>query len=391
MSTRSERISHAFAARGSHDPRIKYGVPGIPKEDSGQQTLYDYSYTYDAVGNRTKKRDEVAQSDTNYTYNNMNQMTAAGNITYTYDDAGNMLTKVVNQQTTTYTWDFRNKMLKVDFPSGDDPVMRYEGDGLRVYKKMGATVTRYLYGQAEFAVRPPNSDGILFGVQPLLFETDGQGSKTGEYRRSSGGELISMKRGGTMSYYHFDHLGSTRALTNASETVTDTYKYDAWGEGTASSGSTANPFKFVGALGYYTDPDVGLLLLQGRWYSREAGRFVSVDPLHVGANLYLYAMASPLGHLDPTGLQGRTPLQCCLDDCDASMAGCAALCLVVFGSLVAACVVSCAIVCIITPPLCGGCMYVCYQLAVQALGRCLAACSVAWAACYGVCWLEYGA
>ena len=279
-----------------------YRLTRETKEDDQEEVIYDYSYEYDAVGNRTKRTDEETQSETDYTYNNMNQMTAAGNITYTYDDAGNMATKVVNQETTTYTWDFRSKLLKADFPSGDDPVMRYDGDGLRLYKKVGSTVTWFLHGQAEFVSRAPDSGGVLHAVQPLLFETDGQAAAIAEYRRSAAGELISMKRSGTASYYHFDRLGSTRALTGADETVTDTYRYDAWGETTASSGSSTNPFQYVGALGYYTDSGVGLLLLQARWYMREAGRFVGVDPLRSGTNVYLYAGGHPLLRVDASGL-----------------------------------------------------------------------------------------
>ncbi len=261
-----------------------YRLTRETKEDSGQQTLYDYSYTYDAVGNRTKKRDEVAPSDTNYTYNNMNQMTAAGNITYTYDNAGNMASKTVNQQTTTYTWDFRNKMLNVDFPTGDDPVMRYDGDGTRVKKVLGGTITKFLYG-----------------VGAVAFETDGLGNEAAEYRRNAGGGLIAMQRSGTLYWYHFDHLGSTRALTNTGETVTDTHKYDAWGNVSTSTGSTTNHCKFVGGFGYYADGDLGLSLLGARYYDAGSGRFVSLDPSRQGLNWYAYARGTPTRYVDPAG------------------------------------------------------------------------------------------
>jgi len=268
-----------------------YGLTRETKEDDQQSTIYDYSYTYDAVGNLTKRTDEETQTETNYTYNNVNEMTAAGNITYTYDDAGNMATKVVNQETTTYTWDFRSKMLKVDFPTGNDPVMRYEGYGLRVKKVVGATTTKYLYD-------------VNLGLPALLFETDGSDNEVAEYRRDVGGALIAMERSSTLYWYHFDHLGSTRALTNSSETVTDTRKYDAWGNTTASTGSTTNPFKFVGKLGYYDDGDVGLLL-SARYYNAASGRFVSQDSVKSdGGNAYWYAAGRPT---IAVALDGRRP------------------------------------------------------------------------------------
>ena len=98
------------------------------------------------MGNRTQKRDEVTEDETDYTYNAMNPMTAAGNISYTWDDAGNMATKVANQQTTTYNWDFRNKLVAVDFPEGDDVTLRYDGDGNRYKKTAGSTTAKLLPG-----------------------------------------------------------------------------------------------------------------------------------------------------------------------------------------------------------------------------------------------------
>jgi hypothetical protein len=59
----------------------------------------------------------------------------------------------------------------------------------------------------------------------------------------------------TTSYYHADALGSTCALTDETQTVTDRYEYDAFGEQRAHSGQTVNPFRFVGEMGYYYDVD----------------------------------------------------------------------------------------------------------------------------------------
>ncbi len=48
-----------------------------------------------------------------------------------------------------------------------------------------------------------------------------------------------MDRGGAY-YYVYDGLGSVRALTNSTGTVTDTYAYDAFGNTTHGIGSSPN-------------------------------------------------------------------------------------------------------------------------------------------------------
>ena len=67
--------------------------------------------------------------------------------------------------------------------------------------------------------------------------------------------------------YHFDALGRTRALTDSSEVVKNTYEYDAYGNVLSKTENVTNPYQFVAAYGYYADPDTGLLYLRARYYS----------------------------------------------------------------------------------------------------------------------------
>lgn len=119
--------------------------------------------------------------------------------------------------------------------------------------------------------------------------------------------IISERASGVSKAYHGDHLGSTRGLTNGSETVTDTCEYDAWGLGIASTGSTATPFGFAGGHGYQRDPDSGLMLLGARYYDPSIGRFISRDPIGYegGLNLYAYCNGDPVNAVDPDGEDWR--------------------------------------------------------------------------------------
>ncbi len=72
----------------------------------------------------------------------------------------------------------------------------------------------------------------------------------------------------------------------------------------ATTGSNANPFRYGGKFGYYTDTDTGLQLAGARWYSPNAFRWLSRDPIHYkpGDNLGGYVMGNPVKYADPSGL-----------------------------------------------------------------------------------------
>ncbi len=138
--------------------------------------------------------------------------------------------------------------------------------------------------------------------------------------------LISSNREGVKRYFHFDALGSTRALTDSSGNVTDTYEYNVFGVVEASSGTSVNPYRYVGQYGYYDDGAMGsssgLLLLGVRYYSPAHGRFWSWDPVP-NLNLYAYVNNSATMWVDPSGRD----IFDCMDWCHAEyledMAECA--------------------------------------------------------------------
>ena len=64
--------------------------------------------------------------------------------------------------------------------------------------------------------------------------------------------LVGENRSGQARQYHFDALGSTRALTNDSQAVTDTFSYDAWGNRVTSTGTGAIAQRWRGRFGWTT-------------------------------------------------------------------------------------------------------------------------------------------
>jgi RHS repeat-associated protein len=110
-----------------------------------------------------------------------------------------------------------------------------------------------------------------------------------------------------VEYYHLDALGSVRAVTDAAGAVVRTSDYRPFGEGENPSAG-AVPTRFTGKE---RDRESGLDYFGARYYAGRTGRFTTVDPGHVGGNIfdpqswnaYAYARNNPLKYVDPTGTE----------------------------------------------------------------------------------------
>ena len=128
------------------------------------------------------------------------------------------------------------------------------------------------------------------------------------------GGVLSQRRGTTSHYHHHDALGSTRFLSDSSSNVTDTYLHDAWGNSIASTGTTVNPFRWIGKHGYCTDNSTGQVCVRARIYQPNVARWCSFDPIGFrdGLNRFRYAQSDPAYLVDKSGLI-CTPCCCCAE------------------------------------------------------------------------------
>ncbi len=250
-------------------------------------------YAYDPVGNR-----QSSLGVSSYTVNSSNQLTASSAATYTYDSNGNTLTKTDETGTTTYTWDFENRLTSVQLPgSGGAVSFKYDPLGHRIYKSSSLGISIYAYDGASLIEESNVSGGVVVRY------VHGQGVD----------EPLAMWRAGVVSYYHADGLGSITSLSDSTGANAATYTFDAFGHLTATTGSLNNPFMYTARE---LDTETGLYYYRARYYDSGTGRFISEDLIgfHGGVNKYAYAFNDSTRYKDPEGLWPWDNKQKMLDD-----------------------------------------------------------------------------
>ncbi len=287
-------VTVSGASSGNGETDYTYDDDGrLTQESGGLGGTIQYVYETDgaghndSVGNRLQKIVSGAASGngtTSYSYDANERITSesgpGGTVMHSYDADGRETT--LNGQTAVY--DAENHLVSV----GSTTSYIYDADGNRVSQTTSAGTVQYLVDtSAAFAA--------------VAEERDTNSNLLARY--DYGDDLIRMDRGGSPSYYVFDGLGSTRALTNGGGTVTDSDSYDAFGSLVASTGNTVNPFLFNGQQLDGT----GLYFLRARYYAPTVGRFLSQDPFEgdnedpVSLHRYLYAGNDPADNTDPGG------------------------------------------------------------------------------------------
>ncbi len=246
----------------------------------------DLRYTYDAAGNRM--RTIMNGVTTEYKVNMMNQYTQVGATHYTYDEAGNLIQASGGQQEATYTYDARNRLIRVATAAG---TWDYE------YGVLGNRAASIHDGVRTEYVTDPNS------MEWVVAEYD-EGGALNKHYLTGFGLVGSVDSSGQTIYYDFDAEGATIGLTDSSGNYINRYVYDPYGRKVSSVEGVSNHFEFVGRYGVMKETH-GLLWMRARYYDPDLGRFCAEDPLHLAAgdlNLYRYVENSPLTRTDSTGL-----------------------------------------------------------------------------------------
>jgi RHS repeat-associated protein len=268
-------------------------------------------FTYDAAGNRTLQRLTLVQTNSymsNY-YSNSDRLKTDGKYAFKYDAAGNMTEKgnqfTINGDTVTFTtsgdeveywkykYDLLNRLIAVTKNGTLVAEYEYDPEGLRVVKKAKGVTTHYVFEGTEpifeKKITTRKIKSYVYAVGKYLARVDG-----------TIGDATAKKY-----FYHTDHLGSIRAVTNQAGKVV--YKADYLAFGTRFGEETDGEFdEEHGFTGKEYDPDTGLYYYNARWYDADLGRFISEDPAADpnNPNLYSYCGNNPINSIDPTGCYG---------------------------------------------------------------------------------------
>jgi RHS repeat-associated protein len=188
--------------------------------------------------------------------------------------------------TTTYTWDFENRLTAVTMPGTSGTVaFKYDPFGRRIQQSSASGATNYLYEGSN-----------------TVADLDGTGNLVARYTQGAGiDEPLAQLRSGTVGYYDQDGLGSVTTLSSTTGTIGNSYTYDSFGNLVGSTGSVANPFQYTGRD---FDSETGLRYYRARYYDPLTGRFIGEDPMQFlgSINFYSYVGNSPVGANDPSGL-----------------------------------------------------------------------------------------
>ncbi len=206
----------------------------------------------------------------------------------------------LNGEMAMFTYDCRNRLTQVTTDSGETTQYAYDAENVRtkVIKNASTqkeTVTTYV------------TDSVSHELSRVLeaTTTDKTGN-TETIRYTYGNGLVAQEKGKEYLLYHFNHLGSTTAVTDASGEIRYTYTYNIFGKLLRGNYGEVE-FLYNGQYGVASDAN-GLYYMRARYYNIDIMRFINQDILTgsidstQSLNRYAYVEGNPVNFLDPFGL-----------------------------------------------------------------------------------------
>ncbi len=335
---------------------------------------YGFSYDYDSNGNITAEYEYDAEGGENlrysYVYDELNQLVRYNDnvssprrsYTFTYDNAGNILSKSTYAyrtgtlgtalSTINYTYDdtWADKLIQyngvtIDYDNIGNPLslmgatLSWSGrqlDSYEITDENTDETTRIEYSYDEDGLRHRKSiyvndvlteeynytwaNGKLVNQVYTTYQNNTSTSYAVKFIYDSFDTPQGFILNNDKTYLYLKNIqGDIISVINESGETVLSYVYNAWGEfeqkvGAGDSNTIELMKKFLpfAYRGYCYDYDTGLYYLQSRYYSPEIGRFINTDDTQIaiatqgtilGANLFAYCENNPINYVDYFGLE----------------------------------------------------------------------------------------
>jgi RHS repeat-associated protein len=295
----------------------------------GTTTLDGTAYTYDNAGNRLTKVDERTSTQFNYTYDNIYQLTKVTQGTrkpptvesYTYDLVGNRLSSL---GVSPYDYNTSNELTST--PSGS---YTYDNNGNRKTDPSGTQYSWDFDNRLTQVVLPGTGGTVNFKYDPFgrriqkAFTQNGTTTST-NYLYDGNNLLEEVDNSGNVLARYTQTRRLDDELSELRSGTTSYYEADGAGSITSLSntaGALANTYTYnsfgnvTASSGTVTNPfrytgrefdqETAIYFYRARYVDPIAGRFMSEDPLGFkgGINFYAFVLNNPVNLRDPLGLK----------------------------------------------------------------------------------------
>ena len=276
---------------------------------------------------------------TAYAYDVMDRLASDGGVTYTYDAAGNRMTKTENGEAVIYTLGEGDRLAsygRARSPSAPQlvdvcGVYSYDAAGnvTQIVRDGSPTLDLVWNGQYQLVSVSTNgvfAEGYAYDALgrraatttregttrhvyddnwQVVADIDGEGNVLASYVWGEGiDRLLAVKIGGESYYPLTDIQGTVWGYVNSQNNIVARWQYDAWGNVVEESVSVPAlatlRYRFQGRE---WSAATGLTNFRMRWYDSVTGRWLSKDPIGLsgGLNLYAFCGNNPICRIDVYG------------------------------------------------------------------------------------------
>ncbi len=298
----SESITHDV---GSFSSTFNYVFDNSRLVSSQQQNNETFNYLYDQYDQITEAQrsllsDETYSFDVNGNPDNSgdvvglaNRLESTGDIRYTYDTEGNLITRAhqITNERTTFTYDHRNRLTHIQVFDGSDTLL---SDIEYAYDAQDRRIMRRLDSDVEYS---------NYALNDVWTDMSNDGSVMQQYLNGDKvDEKVARISNNQVAWYLTDRQQTVHNIVDSSGSVINELDYDSFGYVLAESNPSDNDrFSYTGRE---LQREADVYNYRSRTYDPIAQRFTSEDPLGFDAgdtNLYRYVFNNPLQGTDPTG------------------------------------------------------------------------------------------